>query len=514
MSRLFAALLLLAQPASAQGTPVHFLYLRGTDTIAVETVTPGTDRLLGDLRYKGQPRIRWEQQRTPQRLTLEVFAAGADSTAAPLQVASFTPRGDSIAAELGMRGAMRPQLFASKAGAMPLINSSVLQSLLLSQEARARGVTTLPVFLTSGAQTLDATIRIEGDSSSFTMGGMTIRAIWEGGIPREITIAAQSLRVVRAGSAVSAPREAPIDYGAPPNASYTAERVVIPTTRGYSLVGTLTRPSGATGAVPAVVTISGSGPQDRDSRISIVPRYAPFREIADTLARRGIAVLRYDDRGVGESGGKSSRDSATSADFADDVQSVLAYLRTRREIDAARLAVAGHSEGGLIAPLVATREPALKAVVALAGPSYTGRRILEYQNANGIAAAPNLSAAQRDSLRRTIPAALDSLARSNRWMGYFMSYDPLVTAQRVKQPVLILQGDTDQQVTPGQADELAAALRRGGNRRVTVRHFAATNHLFLADPSGAPQGYASLRDTQLRREVLGALADWLVLALR
>jgi dipeptidyl aminopeptidase/acylaminoacyl peptidase len=95
-----------------------------------------------------------------------------------------------------------------------------------------------------------------------------------------------------------------------------------------------------------------------------------------------------------------------------------------------------------------------------------------------------------------------------------MTTDPLVTARRVKQPVLILQGDTDMQVTPEQADTLAAAMRRAGNRAVTLRRFPATNHLFLADSSGAPTGYARLTATRVRREVLGTLADWVVRTLR
>jgi dipeptidyl aminopeptidase/acylaminoacyl peptidase len=259
-----------------------------------------------------------------------------------------------------------------------------------------------------------------------------------------------------------------------------------------------------------VVTISGSGPQDRDSRIPIVRDYAPFRDIADTLGRRGIAVLRYDDRGVGQSGGTGAlRDTATSEDFADDVLSVVNYLRLRRDIDGARIILAGHSEGGLIAPIAAAKDPRVRAVILMAGPAINGRRILEYQNENGIRAA-SVSEAQRDSLRRTVPAALDSIARSNRWMRYFMNTDPLAVARRVKQPVLILQGDTDMQVTPEQADSLAATLRAAGNRRVMMKRFPATNHLFLRDPSGSPTGYAQLRDTKVSKDVLGTLADWVV----
>lgn len=505
-----AAGLGLLRPRRAQAQPapgaVTFLYLVGADTIAMETVTTGDGLVKGVLTFRGQPRVEWEQQRTPLRLTLQAFVAGADAAAAPLQVASFTPRGDSIAAELGPRGAMRPQVFASKAGAVPLLNNSLAQAALMARYARSLGRTTIPVFLTSGGQTLDATVTFTDDTSVFTVAGMPMRTVWADGVPLEMQLAAQNLRVVRAARGVPPLAPAPVDYGAPAGAPYTAEAVTIPTPRGYTLAGTLTIPHGVARA-PVLVTISGSGPQDRDSRLPGIRNYAPFREIADTLGRRGVAVLRYDDRGVGESGGRASRDSATSEDFADDVLAVVAYLRTRPDVDGGRIVLAGHSEGGLIAPIAAVKDPRIRAIALLAGPAISGRKVLEYQNENGIKSAP-LTEAQRDSLRRTVPATLDSLQRTNRWMRYFITTDPLVMARRVTQPVLVLQGDTDMQVTPEQADTLAGALRGAGNRAVTLRRFPATNHLFLADASGSPTGYTALTDTRVRADVLGALVEW------
>jgi len=206
--------------------------------------------------------------------------------------------------------------------------------------------------------------------------------------------------------------------------------------------------------------------------------------------------------------------TATSADFADDVRAVIAWLRTRPDIDPDRIAVAGHSEGGLIAPLVASTDSRVRAVALLAGPAYSGRRVLVYQNELGIRAIPGFTDAQRDSVRRTIPGALDSLARANPWFNYFINVDPAVALRKVKQPVLVLQGNTDTQVSPEQADTLAFILRKSGNTRVTVQRFPETNHLFLRDPSGAASGYSALKDQTIRREVLGALANFMVTALR
>ncbi len=510
---------LLATTARAQAAPAyHFVYLRSVDTLGTEVVTPGPSSLVGVMTMRGAPVVRWEQQQinnNPGRLTLSMFAPGTPTTGLPTQNVVVNIVGDSAKLTISTNGTTSEQALHSASGAIAVVGNSVLHIALIADHARGAKLASVPVFLTNGGQTMTATVREEGDTTVFSIAGMDARILWDAnGGPREIMIPAQNLRVVRTTGAASAPSAlAKIDYSAPTNAPYTAEDVVIPTPRGYTLAATLTRPSGPA-KVPAVITISGSGPQERDSRISILPGYAPFREIADTLGHRGIAVLRWDDRGVGASGGLESAKRGTSADVAEDVRTIVAWLRARRDIDGTRIALVGHSEGGMVAPIVGVADPSLRAIALLAGPAYTGKRISLQQNREVLAAATSLTPAQRDSVLRTVPAQLDSAGRTNPWLGYWLAHDPVPVARQLRQPTLILQGDTDTQVSPEQADTLARAIRSNVNARVTVRHFAATNHLFLPDSSGAFTNYVALKDTKLRREVLGTLADWMVQVMR
>lgn len=306
----------------------------------------------------------------------------------------------------------------------------------------------------------------------------------------------------------------PPDYSAPAGAPYTAEEVTVRTPAGHVLTGTLTLPARAGRPVPAVVLATGSGPQDRDGASAAIPGYRPFRQVADTLARRGIAVLRLDDRGVGGSGGVAP--DVTTAHFADDLRAAVAYLRARPEIAPGRIGLVGHSEGGVSAPMVAADDPRIRAVALLAGTSRRGREVSLYQNRALLDAVPELTPAQRDSIMATIPAQLDSLAGTGAWLRYWFEYDPLPTARRVRAPVLVLQGATDRQVPEAQARELAGAMRAAGNRDVTLRVFPAINHLFLPDPEGTAnvQRYAGLPSKDVPPAVLGALADWLAAKLR
>ena len=304
------------------------------------------------------------------------------------------------------------------------------------------------------------------------------------------------------------------DYSAPADAPYIAEEVVVKTPAGHTLAGTLTLPKGAsrTQPVSAIVTVTGSGAQDRDENIGL-EGFRPFRQLADSLGRRGIAVLRMDDRGTGASGGTFK--GSTSADFAEDVRAGLAYLRTRPEIRADRLAVLGHSEGALIAPMVAEKEPTLRAIVLLAGIAQPGRTALHFQLKNQIEHNTQLTPEVRDSRIAEIPKRIDAMAAADPWMNYFLNYDPAPTMRRVKTPVLILTGSRDQQAVPEQVALQEAAFKEGGNKDVTARVLPDLNHLFVQDTDGFPGNYAKLPPpVMMHADVLTIIGDWLAQRLR
>jgi len=315
-------------------------------------------------------------------------------------------------------------------------------------------------------------------------------------------------------AAVVPPSKPKPDYSAPADAPYIAEEVVVKTPAGHTLAGTLTLPKSASLKQPvsAIVTITGSGPQDRDENIGL-PGFRPFRQIADSLGRRGIAVLRMDDRGTGASGGTFK--GSTSADFAEDIRAGLAYLRTRPEIRADRLGVLGHSEGALIAPMVAEKEPTLRAIVLLAGIAQPGRTALQYQLKNGIEHNTKLTPEMRDSQIAEIPKKIDAMMAADPWMKFFLTYDPAATMRHVKTPVLILTGSRDQQAVPEQVALMEAAFKEGGNTDVTARVLPDVNHLFVQDTDGFPGNYTKLPPpVMMRTDAVEIVVDWLAQRLR
>jgi pimeloyl-ACP methyl ester carboxylesterase len=349
---------------------------------------------------------------------------------------------------------------------------------------------------------------------------------------------------MRRGGAASGPRRPQLPR---PPFPYLEEHVTVPnpSAPGVSLAGTLTLPPGK-GPFPAVVLITGSGQQDRDETLF---GHKPFLVLADFLTRRGFAVLRADDRGVGGSTGPVA--SATSLDFAGDIAALVDHLARDARIDRRHIALVGHSEGGLIAPMVAVRDPRVSAIVMLSGPGLPGDSLLLLQGeairrASGIdsATASRQTALQRrlfaivraepDSARAAARIVAEfesatagmtdaergvqdaaSLARASirslllPWMRYFLACDPRPTLTRVRCPVLALGGSHDLQVPPGaNLPEIARALKAGGNRDVTTREMPDLNHLFQTSRTGLMDEYGRLEET-MAPVALETIATWL-----
>src|SRR5262249_5166141 len=162
-------------------------------------------------------------------------------------------------------------------------------------------------------------------------------------------------------------------------------------------------------------------------------------------------------------------------------RAAIAYLRARPEIDTLRIAIVGHSEGGMIGPMIAETDPKIRALVLMAATASPGRVILSSQQHYVVDTVAKLTGARRETMLPRYARATDSLAAALPWMKWFLEHDPSIVALGVRAPVLILQGEADHQVPSSEAEKLAAAFRRGGNRRVAVRLFPETNHLFVAD---------------------------------
>jgi len=303
---------------------------------------------------------------------------------------------------------------------------------------------------------------------------------------------------------------------------------------GLTLTGTLTRPA-SDGPHPAVVLVSGSGPQDRNSEVF---NHKLFLVLADHLTRQGIAVLRYDERGVGTSGG--SFDGANSEDFAEDVAAAVRFLNDRSEIDPRAVGLLGMSEGGLVAPMVHTQFEPVDFLVLMAGPSVPGHEILVEQGAQ-MASAQGAPPSVVDSVRsgqqrimNTIRTVSDSaeIAEQVRsmlkkqglpdtqaesqieqvtspWFRFFVQHDPVPTLRQVDVPVLALYGSKDLQVPPDQnATPMRTALRSSPSDDVTVRVLDGLNHLFQPAETGLPTEYTQI-ETTMAPQALEAVSEWI-----
>lgn len=313
-----------------------------------------------------------------------------------------------------------------------------------------------------------------------------------------------------------------------------------------TLAGTLTLPK-KEGKFPVVVLITGSGPQNRDEELM---GHKPFLVLADYLTRNEIAVLRYDDRGTYASKGNFSK--ATTNDLATDVEAAVSYLETRKEINPKKIGLIGHSEGGIIAPIVAAKSKDVSFVVMLAGTAIPGSELLlrqqeligrasgmseqdlkttakinkyvyelvdKYQNNDTLKLKvstylteetkkhPEMKIPEGKSINDIVDMQLTQLM--SPWMLNFIRYNPAPTLEKVKCPVLAINGDKDLQVPSNiNLPAIEKSLRKGGNKKVTVKELPGLNHLFQECKTGSPNEYGQIEQT-FSPTALEAIKTWL-----
>jgi dipeptidyl aminopeptidase/acylaminoacyl peptidase len=279
-------------------------------------------------------------------------------------------------------------------------------------------------------------------------------------------------------------------YHPPDNAIYLYEEIRITLPCGDILAGSLTYPKELKGKTPAVVLITGSSPHDRDNSSPEVPGtgYRPFRQIADQLSSNGIAVLRMDDRGIGESIGGDIR-NMTTEERAKDIEECIKYLRQRSEFDSLRIGLIGLSEGVSISHMIASHDTLIKALVFLSGIGSPGKDVLEYQIQQGVLTKDQL----------------DILLKEDKNTLFLYEFDPLKTAGKIKQPVLIIHGRKDRSVNYTDAYKLEEAITRNGNKNVTSQILEGYDHTLLkVNPDG--QFYSA----KIPDEVLRIITNWII----
>ncbi len=307
-----------------------------------------------------------------------------------------------------------------------------------------------------------------------------------------------------------------------------------PAASGVTLAGTFTKPKTG-GPFAAVLLITGPGPQDRDETMS---GHKPFLVLSDYLTRRGIAVLRVDDRGTAKSTGNFAK--ATTEDFATDAEAGVHYLAGRSDVDQQHIGLIGHGEGAIVAPMVAVKTPLVSFLVLLAGTAVPGEQVLLLQTERSekaaglpeeqIKADKKIGTMLYDLVKQgrseaELHRALFTVHENERpflevwqkqlhrleapWLRFFLSYDPAPTLEKVKCPVLALDGDKDLQVIPDQnVPAIKAAFARGGNQDATVEVLPGLNYMFQKATTGLGWEYEAIPET-MSPAALDTIGAWI-----
>jgi pimeloyl-ACP methyl ester carboxylesterase len=412
-----------------------------------------------------------------------------------------------------------------------------LTATLDSPDQGARDIPLEDVQMKDGAVEFKMPIARAGFSGRMTADGSQLVGTWsQSGRTLPLTLKRDANGAAALASEPRRPQEPKRPY------PYVEEEVSYPNpAAGITLAGTLTRPEKG-GSFPTLLLLSGSGPQTRDARVM---GHGLFLVLADQLTRAGIAVLRVDDRGVGRSTGDFAK--ATTEDFASDALAGVEFLKTRKDIDPRRIGLYGHSEGGLVAPLVARSSPDVAFVVLVAAPGVPLETILVRQGeliarAGGVSdAAIARNRALQEQLFAVLKEEPDTARAESKlrdvlklfrqddaegaaavegqittllspWFRFALSFDPRPVLRKVQCPVLALIGEKDLQVPRENLELVRAALEEGGNKRVRAVQLPGLNHLLQTSKTGSPAEYQEIEET-IAPKAVKIIQEW-VLALR
>ncbi len=473
--------------------------------------------------------VRYDASWKPLELTVDALSRGSpfsihtvfDGTNARndvIQLGQPTKKVDAVSPDT----VVLPNLFfssyealAARLAAMP--GESATLPAYIAPQAEIR--VTASRLDTQTIETTRGTVTAHRYSLTFDNPGSPLPAeLWtdDGGRLLRLEVAAQGLVVIRDDiGAVTARRQ---------NITRAGDESVRIAANGFNLIGTLSKPSGPgdeKGRYPAVILVAGADPHDRDETIAGIPL---FGEIAGGLADQGFRVLRYDKRGVGQSGGRA--DGASLADYADDVLAAVKFLRDRKDVGDDRIAVMGYSEGALVALLAASREKHIKALVLAAAPSGTGGELVLEQQQHVLEklSLPPAEKGARVALQKKIQAAVlgegdwkdvpVDLRRQadTEWFRSFLAFSAASVMDDVKQPILILHGERDTEIVPSHAEKLAAIARARKKMpadSVKVVMLPELNHIFVPAKTGETSEYASLAEKKVSPEVANAAAAFL-----
>ncbi len=446
-----------------------------------------------------------------QHLGLEATIDGTSATTRIIQARETEEKTDTIAPD----AVILPNNFyaAYEALAVRLAGATTGAQLPIFIPPQGQILMSIGEIAEERIQVADRTITARRHAVTFRNPlGFLDAEVWSDETGRLVRVRLPSIEIVRSDVASVAARQQRITRAGD-------EGVRIPAL-GFSLAGTLSKPRApAEERLPAVVLVGGVAPLDRDETIGGIPI---FGQLADALADAGVLVLRYDKRGLGQSGGRP--EGASLGDYATDVRAVVSYLEDREDVDDDRIAVLGHGEGGWIALQAASREGTIAAVVLAGSPGTTGATlVLEQQRA----ALGRLSLTEEERQARIdLQAKINEAVMSGTgwegidpelreqaetpWFRSLLGFDPADVIERVRQPILVLHGTLDTEVRSHHADRLAE-LARARDRRVAadVVRIPGVNHLLVPAQTGETDEYARLEDGGIDPGATSAIADWL-----